>query len=536
MLGLLDVVHRDHVRVTEPGHRPRLAHEPGVRRRRHRAGHQLQCDLALQPGVVCPPHDAHPAAAELAEHDVAADLHTGPELCGGGRAPEGVGEFVFVAHATYLCGVVGAPGTAPDSPVDYVPFGDGRCRPLQSYAMTWFFRPALALVLLAAGCSDLDEAASGSTAGDSGSDTGATTASGPTTMPPADTTASMGDASATSGTDTTSGGDTSTTSGVATDSGSSGGSDGGSTATSSGMTSDSGGTSSTSAGSSSSTGAPECMGDPDCGANEICDMGTCVPACMAWGAGNWGGCLDTWGGFDAAGQCGVAGAVCLYAGLPIDATTCSPQDCNDTCDCPAPPATGDATVTCGDITGIGGNDCYLSCAGGETCPNGMSCVAGTVCMEDVGTLPMYGNCGNVNAPCAAGLDCISEAGNSVCLLPDCNGGGDCDPGPPGTNDTCDSLLFPPLGSECVLSCQNGGDCYGAMVCFDDPDIIGNTGVCMWPSQPAPGGSCCNAQGSPGCDAPFVEACVCALDSFCCSTQWDNMCVDEATGECNAICP
>lgn len=402
--------------------------------------------------------------------------------------------------------------------------------------------------MLTAGCNDLDEAASGSTAGDSGGDTGLTSGSTPVTMGSADTT-SVGDASATSmGTDTTSTADSGTTMGVvATDSGTSTTSgpvttgtdstDGTSTTsgTDSGTTSGSDSGSSSSDGGSSSTGAPECIGDPGCGANEICDNGMCVPACMPWAMGNWGSCLDAWGGFDSAGQCGVGGAVCLFDTLPINATTCSPQGCGDACDCPAPPATGDAVVTCGDITGVGGNDCYLSCAGGETCPDGMSCIAGTVCMEDVSPLPMYGNCGNINAPCAAGLICAEEGGNAVCLV-GCNGIGDCDPAPPGGNAVCDGLIFPPNGAECVLSCNNSGDCPGDMVCYDDPRVGGSDELCMWPHQPVFGGNCCSTHGFPGCEVPWVEGCVCDLDAFCCSNEWDQLCVDQADNECNAICP
>ena len=39
-------------------------------------------------------------------------------------------------------------------------------------------------------------------------------------------------------------------------------------------------------------------------------------------------------------------------------------------------------------------------------------------------------------------------------------------------------------------------------------------------------SCCVAHGTPGCDDPVVESCVCALDTFCCNVQWDSQCVDQ----------
>lgn len=50
---------------------------------------------------------------------------------------------------------------------------------------------------------------------------------------------------------------------------------------------------------------------------------------------------------------------------------------------------------------------------------------------------------------------------------------------------------------------------------------------------AGGGDCCAAGDGPGCDDATVEACVCALDSFCCDTQWDDLCVTKATNDCGA---
>ncbi len=43
----------------------------------------------------------------------------------------------------------------------------------------------------------------------------------------------------------------------------------------------------------------------------------------------------------------------------------------------------------------------------------------------------------------------------------------------------------------------------------------------------PGGTdCCVDNGTPGCDDPTIEACVCAHDSYCCDTAWDQTCADE----------
>jgi hypothetical protein len=46
--------------------------------------------------------------------------------------------------------------------------------------------------------------------------------------------------------------------------------------------------------------------------------------------------------------------------------------------------------------------------------------------------------------------------------------------------------------------------------------------------------CCDL-GSAGCTDAVIEACTCALDSYCCETAWDDACVVVATAACNADC-
>lgn len=41
-----------------------------------------------------------------------------------------------------------------------------------------------------------------------------------------------------------------------------------------------------------------------------------------------------------------------------------------------------------------------------------------------------------------------------------------------------------------------------------------------------GTNCCSTGHGPGCEDAAIEACVCALDSFCCNTDWDGVCVDN----------
>jgi hypothetical protein len=42
-------------------------------------------------------------------------------------------------------------------------------------------------------------------------------------------------------------------------------------------------------------------------------------------------------------------------------------------------------------------------------------------------------------------------------------------------------------------------------------------------------------GGPGSNDAAITACVCAVDSYCCANNWDNICVNVATDSCNAPC-
>ena len=51
------------------------------------------------------------------------------------------------------------------------------------------------------------------------------------------------------------------------------------------------------------------------------------------------------------------------------------------------------------------------------------------------------------------------------------------------------------------------------------------------------GDCCAENGSAGCDDSAIVDCVCALDPYCCDTEWDELCIqDLAIGQCGLECP
>ena len=47
---------------------------------------------------------------------------------------------------------------------------------------------------------------------------------------------------------------------------------------------------------------------------------------------------------------------------------------------------------------------------------------------------------------------------------------------------------------------------------------------------------CIASTTPGSNDPATTACVCALDPYCCDTQWDDFCVTAAKTSCGEACP
>ena len=63
------------------------------------------------------------------------------------------------------------------------------------------------------------------------------------------------------------------------------------------------------------------------------------------------------------------------------------------------------------------------------------------------------------------------------------------------------------------------------------------GVVTITTCPPPGvSSCCLNSGGPGCDDAACEACVCAIDDFCCGVAWDGICASIALTDCAASCP
>lgn len=54
-------------------------------------------------------------------------------------------------------------------------------------------------------------------------------------------------------------------------------------------------------------------------------------------------------------------------------------------------------------------------------------------------------------------------------------------------------------------------------------------------RPTPGGDCCGLHTGPGCSEASCQTCVCGYDPSCCDSEWDSVCVYEASGRCAASC-
>ncbi|MCX4247025.1 hypothetical protein [Paraliomyxa miuraensis] len=49
------------------------------------------------------------------------------------------------------------------------------------------------------------------------------------------------------------------------------------------------------------------------------------------------------------------------------------------------------------------------------------------------------------------------------------------------------------------------------------------------------GDCCVPHPTPGCQDVPLQICVCTMDAFCCTNEWDAICVDLGLASCGAIC-
>ncbi|MBI3178475.1 MAG: hypothetical protein HYZ27_02365, partial [Deltaproteobacteria bacterium] len=118
--------------------------------------------------------------------------------------------------------------------------------------------------------------------------------------------------------------------------------------------------------------------------------------------------------------------------------------------------------------------------------------------------------------------------------------GDCctpTPGIPGCND---GQIETDVCAQDSYCCTNEWD----SICVDE--ATNDFGYCGGTPPPPEDNCCVETLGTPGCFITAVETCVCAQDAYCCNTEWDGFCVDEVTdfncglcgveGDCCTITP
>lgn len=131
--------------------------------------------------------------------------------------------------------------------------------------------------------------------------------------------------------------------------------------------------------------------------------------------------------------------------------------------------------------------------------------------------------------------CADEA----CELCDCHCGGSTGEDCPGNGDCCASNGSPGCDDAecCDVICSLDSFCCNASwdsVCASEALTFclncGGVPACLETE-----GDCCSANGSPGCAGSNCCADVCSADPYCCETNWDILCADQADKLCDT-CP
>jgi hypothetical protein len=131
--------------------------------------------------------------------------------------------------------------------------------------------------------------------------------------------------------------------------------------------------------------------------------------------------------------------------------------------------------------------------------------------------------------CAVAFDeiCVSEA------LTQC--GGSC-PNEGAESDCCTASSVPGCTDQTVHDCVCGADFSCCSSGFDDVCVAQAVAECgAQCNLPPPVSDCCSASSTPGCTVPEVQACVCAIDPFCCASGFDENCAALADSQCGAEC-
>ncbi len=231
-----------------------------------------------------------------------------------------------------------------------------------------------------------------------------------------------------------------------------------------------------------------------------------------------------------------------FNGVPIflncDEFACDGGDCPiETCEGFDPKACPDGPPACGDPAA---GDCFVA-NGTPACDDEECCLL----------------------VCAADAFCCETAWDGLCAsaaLTLC--------GEPPANDNCEDRIaifdgdteFSTIGAttdgpDLPLECEEGaGLAFGQDIWFNyvatqtgsisfstcgqagyDTRLALYEGCECGEDTVPPASDCCVANGTVGCDDQACQDTVCALDAFCCETEWDQLCADAAAANCGDLC-
>jgi hypothetical protein len=148
------------------------------------------------------------------------------------------------------------------------------------------------------------------------------------------------------------------------------------------------------------------------------------------------------------------------------------------------------------------------------------------------------------AACVCSVDpvCCDHGWDALCVDHiESLGCGGCSVGPESLDvvGCCAPHADPSCADGAIAACVCAGDPYCCDIAWDQVcvDAVASTGCGTCDAADAqdavPVADCCTPMDGPGCPDVQLEACVCALDPFCCETTWDELCADEAVGYCGA---
>ena len=172
------------------------------------------------------------------------------------------------------------------------------------------------------------------------------------------------------------------------------------------------------------------------------------------------------------------------------------------------------TVDIGAATGGGGGEnscCEASALPGCNDPEVLSCV----CAVDSFCCQVQFDSLCVSEALQCGTTCSNEGAESDC---------------------CSASDAPGCTDQAVHDCVCATDFSCCSSGFDEVCVAQAIGECgAQCSQPPPVSDCCSASSVPGCTVPEVQACVCAIDPFCCAGGFDENCAALADQQCGAEC-